>query len=646
MSTVRRWYIYLVSAISLQAVTWAMIALLRNLFISRLDPPPTAIAFPIAVILIGLPVFLAHWLWGQRLAGRATEEREATLRRFYLYGALAAFLAPFTANAFDLIGALLRAESSIDRRPYGLTTGDAVVYHLLALLILGALWFYHRRVVAEDAQAIPETGGATTVRRLYVLGFSGAGLTMTTLTVINLLRWIMLQFGEGVIRYSVVDVGLTTEVVRLIVGVPRWLIFWRWAQRLFDGPAEEERESALRKFYLYGTVLIGALGVVSNVTGILAGFLRRLLGLTPEGDIRMPLSVIVGMGALWAYHSFVIRDDAEKAREAARQAGVRRLYLYLVAGIGLSALLVGLSGDASVIIRALDKGFGSGLREELAWFTAAIIAGLPVWILPWRQAQTRSILPGPAGVGARGSTVRKIYLYLFLFVATMTVLSSAVFILFEILSWFLGSDAPTLSELGHSIAFSAIAVGVWLYHGFVLRSDHRLSERAQVTQMKDLDIAVVDVGDGQFGRELVEALERESPGLNLEPILLGQSSDEEVAARLALAGLIVGPWMITVPDGGGGAVSLAVSQAVMNSPARKLLIPARATGWEWAGVERWDADDLVRQTVRAVEQIAAGEEVRLVRPLGAGSVIAIIVGVLFLLFVTLALIGPVIDSLF
>ena len=32
MSSFRRWYFYVVSAISLQAVTWAVIALLRNLF--------------------------------------------------------------------------------------------------------------------------------------------------------------------------------------------------------------------------------------------------------------------------------------------------------------------------------------------------------------------------------------------------------------------------------------------------------------------------------------------------------------------------------------------------------------------------------------------------------------------------------------
>ena len=54
MSSIRRGYIYLVSAISLQAVAWAIIALLRNLFVFGIDP--VAVAFQIAVIVIGLPV--------------------------------------------------------------------------------------------------------------------------------------------------------------------------------------------------------------------------------------------------------------------------------------------------------------------------------------------------------------------------------------------------------------------------------------------------------------------------------------------------------------------------------------------------------------------------------------------------------------
>ena len=653
MSSIRRWYIYLVSAISLQAVAWAIIALLRNLLISRLNPPPTAIAFEIAVVLIGLPVFLAHWLWGQRLAGKAVEERGATLRRFYLYGTMAAFLGPFAANGFDLIGTLLRAASTLDRRPHGLTPGDAVAYHLLALLVLGVLWFYHQRSAAGDARIVPETGGAATVRRLYVLGFSGAGLVTTTGAIILLLRWILFQFGGdvvlGVVLGRSLDVGLT-EVTRLIVGVALWLIFWRWAQRLFDGPSEEERESALRKLYLYGAVFIGALSAVASSTAILAGVFRRVLGLPPEGDIRMPLPVIIGMGVLWAYHAFVIQDDAQKAGEAPRQAGVRRLYLYLVAAVGLSALLVGLSGDVSVIIRSLDEGFGTELQEQLAWFTAAIIAGLPVWILPWRQAQNRAVEPGPVGADARRSTVRKIYVYFFLFVATMTVLSSAVFIVYRILSWFLGLDAPTLSELGHSIAFSVIAVGVWLYHGFILRSDHRLSGREQFRRLEHLRVAVVDVGDGRFGRAVVDALRQDTPELALEPIVLTrpsavglgedtERSDKETATQLAQAGLIVGPWMIAVPGGAEGAVSPQVSQAVVNSPALKLLVPVRPTGWEWAGVDRWDSEALVRQTVRAVKQIATGEQVKPARPLGAGTIIAIIIGVLFLLIMVLSVLG-------
>ncbi|MCK5316610.1 MAG: hypothetical protein KAJ55_01785, partial [Anaerolineales bacterium] len=78
MSNVRRWYIYLVSAISLQGVVWAAIALLRNLFIYGVDP--IAVAFQIAVLIVGLPVYLAHWRQGQRLVQREKEERGAVLR--------------------------------------------------------------------------------------------------------------------------------------------------------------------------------------------------------------------------------------------------------------------------------------------------------------------------------------------------------------------------------------------------------------------------------------------------------------------------------------------------------------------------------------------------------------------------------------
>ena len=107
--------------------------------------------------------------------------------------------------------------------------------------------------------------------------------------------------------------------------------------------------------------------------------------------------------------------------------------------------------------------------------------------------------------------------------------------------------------------------------------------------------------------------------------------------------MIVGPWTINVPGGGDGAVSPDVALAVANSAARKLLIPTRPEGWEWAGVDRWDTADLVDQTVRAIKQIADGEETKPVRPMNAGTIISIIIGVLFLLGVLASALAEILN---
>ena len=641
MATVRRWYIFLVCFISLQSVAWAVIALVQDLFASGGNSSIAFTAFQIAVIIIGLPVFLAHWLWAQRLAGKDSDERASALRRLYLYGTLAAFLSPFAVVVFDLLATLLSlpfGAPQSDFAFYNYSPGEVILRDLIALIVLGLLWFYHRRITTADAKACPEIENAATVRRLYVLGFSAGGVWAVTVAVMSISRWIMGQFGGGDAIRGFDTYSLTNEVARLMVGLALWLPFWLAAQKMFTGMNQEERESALRKFYLYANVLIASLSVVTNITLIVAGLFRRLLGLPSLGDIRDPLSVILGLGILWAYHSYVLRGDAALAGEAPRQAGVRRLYLYLVAAVGLAAFLVGLSGDISVLIRSLsDSFFGDDLKEQLAWFTAALIAGLPVWLLPWRPAQIGAVAAGATGAEERHSVIRKIYLYFYLFVATMTVLSSAVYILFRLLSIALGErfSGNLLNDLAHAIAFSLIAVGVWLYHGYALRSDGQINKREHGKRLTGLRVAVVDTGDGQFGRALLDGLQRELPGIILEPIGLTQpaaqamgGTPENIPGQLAAAGLIVGPWNIAVA---GEAIPAEVAAAVVAGPARKLLVPTRADGWDWAGVDRWNTEAIVRQTVQAVKQIVAGEEVKPARPLAGCALIGAIVGAIILL---------------
>jgi hypothetical protein len=598
VSNIRRGYIYLACIASLEAVAWATVALLRGLLVPDTFRSVEDTAWPIAVIVVGLPIFLAHWLWAQRLASGNVKERGAVVRRLYLYGAMATFLGPFVANTVDLLDDLLRLA-------FGPRSGDfgaaLIVHPLVAMGVMAVLWAYHWWVATADAREVPEREGASPVRRLYLYGFSAAGLTMTALAAIGLARWLMFQVGGGGIAAH--QAGLTRDVARLVVGLPLWLTFWSRAQRLFAAPDDEERASAVRKLYLYLAVFAGVLATATTLTLVLADLLERVLagprpgGLGSSGDIREALSVLLGAGVVWAYHAAVLRRDAALAREPAGQAWIRQLYGYLVAAIGLGAFLAGLAGEISVLIRALSGvQVIRGVPEEVARFTALILVGLPLWMLPWRRLQLAATAPGPTGDEESQSVIRKLYLYFYLLLATLTVLGSGVYIVFRLVSLALGERPPgnLLADLGQAIAYSLIAVGVWLYHGALLRADGRRAREAETRRWTSLRVAVLDAGDGRLGRALLDELRHELPGLDLRPLgltaeaaaVLGTAvAAGDVAAVVAQSDLIVGPWTVVAPGGVGGAVSADLAQAVSASPAHKLLIPAHVevgTGPAWS----------------------------------------------------------------
>lgn len=648
MHNVRRWYTYVVSFIALQGVTWAIIALLRNIFLPATNE--LGIAFQIAVIIVGLPVYLGHWLWSQRNAAREEDERESVVRRLYLYGSLAAFLTPFITNLYDLLGSLLRATGTLERQDLffkGYADTEWFIYHLIAVIMLGLFWIYHQRVTAEAAKETPETEGSATIRRLYIYGFSAGGLTLVTLAVIHLIRWVMGQFGAPIAISSDLFVGLIDEILRLIIGVPLWVVFWRSAVKLYRSQDASEKDSALRKFYLHGTVFIAAMSVVVNSAAILASLFHLLLGVPTDGDIRQPLPTIIGTAILWMFHYLIIREEASKG-ENAEQAGVLRMYRYLTAGIGLAALLTGVSGVLSVIIRSFEGGFIGDLREQLGWFIAAIIVGLIVWIIPFRIVQGQTSAEGAPGAAARRSLARKIYLYIFLFISVLTVLSSGVFIVFRIITLVLDIETITLSELAHATGFTIIAVLSWLFHGILLRSDRKRSEAERLKELDVLDIALLDFTPGTFGKALAHALRKEMPGLELEPILIdapasaagdtpaGTSPLEE---RLAQAGLIVIPWDALLPHKSGTPGMPALARTFAESSARKLLVPTPRAGWDWVGAQPKDQAALVKQTANAVRQIIEGEDVRARKPLGCGVWLAILIGIGFLLSVASGLYG-------
>ncbi|EFO80042.1 hypothetical protein OSCT_2127 [Oscillochloris trichoides DG-6] len=659
MSNIRRWYILLVATISLHAVAWAVIALLRNVLGVWGDLSTEGIAFQVAVLVIGMPIFLIHWLWAQRLAAADPEECGAVLRRFFLYANMTALLAPMASNLYNLIQGLVGKLLDPQGRWYGAldymetSAFQGIMGRLVALLVLGALWFYLRQVAQADAARVQMIGQPLLMQRIYIFIFSAVGLFLTSESMASLLHWLMLQVGTNM--FAVGRITLIDPISSLFLGVPLWVTFWQAAQQRFASGQIEEHESVLRKFYLHATIFFSALATIGSASLILNGILQTLLGLNPEGDIRDGLSVMLTGLLIWVYHALVLRNDLAHIREVPQQAGVRRLSWYLVASIGLGASLSGMTGLISVVIRAISRSeFGDPLRAQIAWSLAALIAGLPVWIVIWRRAQGLAEVDGEVGDAERGSVVRRIYLYGFLFFATLTILGSLIYIVYQILRLILGEPAP--SGLGisiaHAVAFSLIAGAVLAYHGMILRSEGQRRTAMSSQREATLRVVILDMDDGHFGRAVRERLGHEMPNLNLTPIGLTPVAQAALnaipdprglAAQLSEAGLIIAPWQAALAHAG----TLEVAQAIAASPAHKLLIPKSVTGWDWVGANvGYDEDDTLKAVVHAVRQVIHGEPVRPSREISPMNVLGAIAGVVVLFFLLMILISAIVSSFF
>lgn len=639
MVTIRRGYVLLTAALALQASTWAVISLVRNL-VEPLGgaPSPTMIAFQIAVTVVTLPIYAGHWLWAQRLAASGPDERGAVLRRVYLYGTLALLTGPLAANAHGLLTGLLRRAFGLpSAETVGAVEGGAVVdslaHPVVAVLVLGLLLVYHRREVLADRAAVPEVGGGALMRRLYMLGYAAAGLGAMASGSVLLARRVLPDFMAVSTVTAPLDRVVVGSAAQALVGAGLWAAFWTWAQRLYRDGGDDERRSAVRKLLLYAVVAVGVLTVAANAGGILAGSLRVALGLAPEGDIRDALAPMLVAAVAWGYFARVLRDDAASAADAPRQVSIRRLYRYLIAGIGGAATLIGAAGIVRALaIAATSSVVVAAVKDQLATAAAAVVVGVPLWVLPWWRIQAVAVAGDPVAEDERQSTIRKLFLYLVLFVTGVTTITSAVYLVYRLVSWMLGvvSPAPLSSDVAQAIGYIAIAATAWIYHLRVIRVDGDLQAHAASHRLAGRRVVLVDPGGDvtpvvdAVGR----ALGRDLPDLRVE--VARSAEDDAVRAAVASADAVVVPWDLARPEtgplpGAGAPPAADLAAAVAASPAAKLVLPTRRAGWEWIGVDRWSDDDLAAQTAHAVHQWLAGEPLRPARPLGAGGVLAIVV---------------------
>ena len=599
MRIIRRLYFYGIAFISLEVVLWGLIGLLRSIFESALGGSATRLAQALALILVGMPVFGLHWWVSQRDSRRDMDEHASGIRAFFLYAVLLSTFIPVIQSLLAVINRLFLDANHLSRLAAVVGSQQTWSDNLIALLMNALIASYFVTVLHADWKQITRIETFTNVRRLSRYLWVLYGLLLTVGGVQQILLFI-LQIPPSTFG-ALLRADFINGLALTLVGTPLWV--WAWKTVQFSLPEPAERESLLRLGLLYALSLVGVITVLSSGGFVLDLLLRQVLGeklslQTFVQQVSTPLSIGVPLAGVWAYYGGWLARSMDEVPEAPRRFGLRRLYSYILSAIGLGAAFIGLSMVLAFVVDVLlgSQAWGGTLRLSLAAALSTLGVGLPLWLLTWRPMQAEALSSGDAGDHARRSLVRKIYLYLALFVSVIGGMVSAGSLVYLLLNALLGGEVSNV--LQGSLKFLeilALFVLLGLYHGLTLGRDGKTAGLALSEKHAAFPILIFDVEDGTFGPAMLAAIQKQTPRL---PAAL-QLVSQPVAEEIQLKAVILPAGLALDPPG-------SLREWLVAFKGSRLVVPRPAAGWLWVGASQAD----LNQAALALRQLAEGQEVR------------------------------------
>ena len=504
MKTIRRLYFYAVSAISIEVVLWGIIGLLRSIFNPQdITNNASNLASALALIFVGVPIFLIHWAWAQNVSSKDDEEHSASIRAVFLYGILLGTLIPVVQNLLAFINRTILSSAQLSA--YRAVVGGYQTWldNLIAIVINLLIAAYFWNVLRSNWKTLSEPESFAEIRRLYRFVWVLYGLLMAVYGVQQAISYAF-SFPTGVLG----EIGGETAVnaiALMVIGSPIWYYAWRFLQ---DALVEsDEKESYLRLGLLYLLTLGGVIVFLVSCGDLLYQLLQQLLGdgqSTNEfiRELGGPISVAVPFGVIWAYYGKWLSQQFAFDENLPRRAGKHRLYTYVLSFLGLAATVAGLIALLSVLIDlVLGNNYLSdaGIREPLSGAIATLVVGLPVWLVNWRSAQAQALADDDMGDHARRSVIRKAYLYLVLFVSVIGGMVAAGTLVFNLVNTALGGGSSdfwtaVLNQLATLILFIVLLV----YHLLTLRADGTARADVLAEKQSKYQVVVFD-RDGKFG---------------------------------------------------------------------------------------------------------------------------------------------------
>jgi hypothetical protein len=592
MKSIRRLYFYLVAFISIEVVVWGLVGLLRSIIDQTVSGGAEALARALALILVGVPIFLIHWLWVQRVSARDEEEKTATLRAVFLYAILLATLIPIVQNFLSFIDrALVQSTGLGAERAFSVFRDQTLADNLIAIIMNAVVAAYFWNILQGEWATLTDKENFSEVRRLYRYTWMLYGLLMTVFGVQQILRFIFYIPGNvlGELGREVVVNG--TALV--VVGTPIWVYAWRVIQDSLTDTAE--MGSTLRLGILYILALGGvitvittsALGVNSIVTWLLGADWSFSYFIQQIGD---PISIGVPLGMIWAYYGFWLNRHIEAVGDRVRLAGMKRLYYYILSLIGLVVSFVGIATLFNYIIDVLTSSglvSSDSMRSTLATAISSLVVGLPLWLMTWRPMQMEALAQDELGDHARRSVLRRFYLYLVLFASVIGGMATAVGLVYQLLRVVLTGEAGSdfANSLLNLIQLLFLFGVVLVYHLNVLRRDGMSISGKLVEKQSLFSVLLVDSNDGFV--DLVKAALMKS-GSKVQVIVTTPSEKPQGEFNA----IVVSGGVVATEDAPEWIRSFGGSRIIVQNEAQNLV---------------WAED--AAQAAESVQRLAEGQEI-------------------------------------
>jgi len=534
MSTIRRVYFYAVSIITLGIFAAGGQILLRLAFdiikgstLVQIEAPGfirEQLSLGLALLVIGGVLWFLFWRAVQRQVSRNSAEVGAAIRKLFLNIILAvtALVSLYMAVRFLtwLMAGLPREQFSSG----GLAT----------LIVAGAIWYYHWRIGEGEGQPSPD---ARTLRRWYVYLLSGWGLVSLSVGLVQLINSAILSlpvWGETITYGGFWNSGLRQSLGWILLGGSAWAFHWFRMARV-------DYDSTLRQVYLYLlTILGGAIAGLAALTTTLFGVFRFAFGSldvalsTHFQFLGWTVPTMLVAAAVWVYHQQVVQEEAARLPE--RRLSARQVLLYLMSFIGLGTLIAGLIMLLGILLELPVNAVSRGpmvvspgwWHQQLSLGLALVVVASPIWLYYWNRVLQ---MVAEGGVVEQVSRARRIFLYVIVGVAIITLAADLINIVYQLLNGLLQGTfgIEVFRSSKWSLQTLVVAAPVLWYHWRILRQDQRLGAE-KLPPRKTVTLLA-----GEPAAGLVSRIE-EKLGSQVRPLrYLGQTpedipvlSDEEI----------------------------------------------------------------------------------------------------------------------